>query len=179
MSSDLLDAFLGASDLDELAATYDVLPDRVDPDRVAAVVAAWSPPQAVANLLMHPTVMPPERRVPAILRGLRDEGYARLAASVGVGRLAATDLTEDGRRALLDALLDVVATDAGPAGVRAAAEIGPLVRAPDLPLVEELAEHPVPEVRHNLAQARRGVADPSSREPVLLPYLPNLADYPG
>lgn len=55
--------------------------------------------------------------------------------------------------------------------------MGRLVRAEDLPLLDDLTGHPLAEVRHNLDQARLGVVDPDRRRPVLLPYLPNLGDY--
>ena len=180
MTAEPLDAFLTASDLDDLAAAYDALPSVPDDSgRAASVVASWSDVQAVANLLMHPSVLPPERRVETLLRGLRAEGYLRLAAAVGVGGLGADELPDDLRREVLGALLDVIASDAGPAGVRASAEVGPLLRSDELELLDDLAAHPVDAVRHNLAQAALGITSPDERQPMLLPYLPNLADVTG
>lgn len=173
MSGEPLDAFLAAPDLDALAAAYDALPDQVDTARTGAVVRSWSDPRAVSHLLLHPRLLPDDLRADALLRGLRSEGYPRLAATVGVGWLSATELKDDVRHALLDALLDVVASDAGPAGVRAAAEVGPLLGTDDLELLDDLAGHPVDAVRHNLEQARLGVVDPGARRPVLLPRLPD------
>ena len=177
MTTDPLDRFLRATDLDELAERLDELPAPDATGRATAVVEAWSDPQAVANLLMYPAVLPADHRVRALLRGLRSDGYLRLAAAVGVGDLDAGDLPDGVRRELLDALLDVVASDAGPAGVRAAAELGPLVHADELELLDDLAAHPVEAVRHNLTQAALGLTAPDERRPVLLPYLPDYRTY--
>ena len=176
MSADPLDRLLTATDLDELMAAVDAVPPTEDV-RVADVVDAWTDVQAVANLLMVPFVIPASHRVPAVLRGLRSDGYLRIAASVGVGHLSQVDLSDDVRRELLDALLDVVASDAAEAGVRASAELGPLLRADEVELLDDLAGHPVDAVRHNLAQAALAVTDPSEQQPVLLPHLPDYATY--
>jgi hypothetical protein len=178
VTAEPLDRLLTATDLDELVAAVEALPP-VDDARVAGVVDTWTDVQAVANLLMYPFVIPASHRVPAVLRGLRSEGYLRLAASVGVGHLPQSDLTDDVRRELLDALLDVVAGDAGPAGVRASAEIGPLLLPEEIELLDDLAAHPVEAVRHNLAQAALGITAPDEQRPVLLPYLPSLVDVTG
>jgi hypothetical protein len=173
-----IDDLLVCADLDELAdavTRLDTVPD--DTGHATATVEAWSDVQAVANLLMYPAVLPPAVRAEAVLRGLHEDGYLRLAATVGVGQLGPADLPGDVRREVLDALLDVVASDAGPAGIRASAEIGPLLRADELELLDDLAGHPVDAVRHNLEQARLTITDPASRQPVLLPYLPDYSAY--
>ncbi|GAA4760637.1 hypothetical protein GCM10023350_53730 [Nocardioides endophyticus] len=177
MSADPIDALLSTTDLDGLMTAVDALPADADTARIGGVVEAWADPQGVANVLMHPSVIPSSHRVAAVLRGLRSEGYLRLAATVGVGHLSPTELPDGVRRELLDALLDVVASDAGPAGVRASAEIGPLLLADEVELLDDLAAHPVDAVRHNLTQAGLGVTAPDAREPVLLPYLPDYAEY--
>lgn len=177
MAADPLDAFLTATDLDQLADAYDALaagPDRTG--RSTAIIRSWSDPQAVANLLMYPQLLPDAERTDALLRGLRDDGYLRLAAAVGVGVLQADHLEDGVRRAVLDALLDLVAGDAGPAGIRAAAEIGPLIRAEEVDLLDDLDGHPVDATRHNLTQARLGLTAPAEQVPVLLPYLANYGE---
>lgn len=178
MSDGTLAGLLACDDLDDLAAAYDSLasvPD--DSGEATATIRAWTDVQGVANLLMCAPVLPAEIRTEAVLRGLHDDGYLRLAATVGVGQLDRADLSDDVRRALLDALLDVVASDAGPAGVRASAEIGPLLHADEVELLDDLAAHPVDAVRHNLEQAALGLTAPESRRPALLPYLPDYASY--
>jgi len=179
VSADPIDTLVAATDLDELMAAVEALPVDADTSRIGGVVDAWDDPQGVANVLMYPFVIPPSHRVPAVLRGLRSEGYLRIAASVGVGHLPPADLSDDVRRELLDALLDVVATDAKEAGVRASAEIGPLLHADEVELLDDLAAHPVDVVRHNLRQAALGITDPASQQPVVLPYLPDYAEFVG
>lgn len=177
MSADPIDTLLAATDLDDLMAAVEALPADTDTAWIGAVVDAWADPQGLANVLMYPSLIPSSQRVPAVLRGLRSEGYLRLAASVGVGHLPADELPDAVRRELLDALLDVIASDAGPAGVRASAEVGPLLHADEVELLEDLSAHPVDAVRHNLTQAGLGVTAPDQRRPVLLPYLPDYASY--
>lgn len=177
MSADPIDTLLAATDLDDLMASVEALPANTDTARIGGVVDAWSDPQGLANVLMYPSLIPSSQRIPAVLRGLRSEGYLRLAASVGVGHLPADELPDAVRRELLDALLDVIASDAGPAGVRASAEVGPLLHADEVELLEDLSAHPVDAVRHNLTQAGLGVTAPDQRRPVLLPYLPDYASY--
>jgi hypothetical protein len=177
VSAGPIDALLSATDLDGLVTAVDALPTDADTARIGGVVEAWTDSQGLANVLMYPSVIPSSHRVPAVLRGLRSEGYLRLAATVGVGHLPPTELPDGVRRELLDALLDVVASDAGPAGVRASAEVGPLLLADELELLDDLAAHPVDAVRHNLTQAGLGVTAPDERRPVLLPYLPDYAEY--
>lgn len=173
-----IDVFLTAIDLDELSDAGEALPRLPDDTgHAAAAIESWSDVQAVANLLMYPAVLPEQLRVDALLRGLRGDGYLRLAATVGVGDLPADELPDDVRRELLDALLDVVASDAGPAGVRASAQVGPLLHTDDVELLEDLAAHPVDAVRHNLRQAALGVTTPDERRPVLLPYLPGYLEF--
>jgi len=177
VSADPIDTLLAATDLDDLMAAVEALPADTDTARIGGGVDAWSDPQGLANVLMYPSLIPSSQRVPAVLRGLRSEGYLRLAASVGVGHLPADELPDAVRRELLDALLDVIASDAGPAGVRASAEVGPLLHADEVELLEDLAAHPVDAVRHNLTQAGLGLTAPDQRQPVLLPYLPDYADF--
>jgi hypothetical protein len=175
-----IDVFLASTDLDDLADASEALtlhPD--DTGHAASAIESWSDLQAVANLLMYPAVLPEQLRVAALLRGLRGDGYLRLAATVGVGDVSPDELSDGVRRELVDALLDVVASDAGPAGLRASAEVGPLLRADEMELLEDLAAHPVDAVRHNLTQAGLGVTAPDERQPVLLPYVPDYASYQG
>ncbi|GAA1771895.1 hypothetical protein GCM10009795_017530 [Nocardioides hankookensis] len=170
--------FLACADLDALpdaCAALPTVPD--DSGEATAVVAAWSDVQALANLLICAPVLPVDVRTNALLRALRGTGYLRLAATVGVGQVDAGSLPDDVRRDLLDALLDVVASDAGPAGIRASAELGPLIHRDELELLDDLAAHPVDAVRHNLVQAALGVTAPERQEPVLLPYLPDYPTY--
>ena len=88
---------LRSDDLEELAGlAADYEPSAADEQAVGAVLAEWSDVQAVANLLMYPRLIPADKRVAALVRGLcDDEGYLRLAAAVGVGQLPPEDLDDD------------------------------------------------------------------------------------
>jgi hypothetical protein len=161
VSRGALDDFLAATDLDDLADAYGALAESLplDDKRISHVLASWTDVQAVANLLMYPTVIPDELRVAALLRGIRSEGYLRLAAASGIGHLDPGALATDERAALIDALLDAVATDAAVTANRAAVSLAPLLTTADAPLVVELLDHPAPTVRHNLEIALLALLD--------------------
>lgn len=144
-------AFLSAADLDELALARDRLQDH-DIPRLIGAVEAWTDEQAVANVLMYPSTLPIDTAVPALLRGLAENsaGYLRLAAAVGVGDLDPALLDDRQRHALMDALLDLVATDDGPAAARATVSVAEVVRVTDAAELVALLVHPVPLVRRNL-----------------------------
>lgn len=178
-ADDLVAQLLACTDLEELAALAATVAAPVpDSDgRLHRVLESWTPAQAVANLLFVPRALPEPDRVPALLRGLRAGGYHAIAAAVGVGSLVPGALAETERRELLGALLDLVAADTGPAAVRAAAEVGPLLRAEEVGRVHDLDGHPVPAVRHNLEQAVLRATGSDDRQPVRLPHLPSYAGF--
>lgn len=144
-------AFLTAADLDELAQARDSLQDH-DIRHLVGALDAWADEQAVANVLMYPSALPIDIAVPALLRGLAEEsaGYLRLAAAVGVGDLDPALLDDHRRGALVEALLDLIATDDGAAAARATISVAEMVRDADAAELVALLVHPVPLVRRNL-----------------------------
>src|ERR1041384_4114162 len=67
--SPALKAFLTAEDLDDLVGARQGIKalDDGDPAAVLSVIERGGPPQAVSNLLIHPTVIPADRRVATLL----------------------------------------------------------------------------------------------------------------
>ena len=124
-----LERLLSAGDPDLLAAARDDLDglDEQDDARIHEVLSAWEDVPAVANLLMYPEVVVEDERMPALLRGLRDdaEPYLALAASVGLQRLAEDPLEDDPeddeelRDEVVAALRDVIARSDGALAARA------------------------------------------------------------
>lgn len=155
---------LGLTDLDELAdaaAELPAEPSSQDAASVQAVLRAWSPVQAVANLLMYPQLIDPGSRGPNLSRGLTDEHpYLRLAAAVGVGQLWGKQRREVDRPGILAALLELIQRDGALTAERAALSVAAVLRPDDAAQVlAALARNPAPEVRRNLEAALLGVLD--------------------
>jgi hypothetical protein len=171
----VMERFLAASDLDELAAAYDELPELdqasdididIDIDIeaiVGAVLTSWVPSQALANLLMYPQVIAPPWRLSAIERALTDSTntYLRLAAVVGMQQLDSAELPDQVRHRLTQALLDLIASGVGVVAERASITVMGLLRSTDAPEVVEVLLHPSPLVRQNLTQALLDLTGPA------------------
>lgn len=150
-----VDSLLVARDLDELRdAVEQVAGDGLtaqDEASITAVLAAWTDVQAVANVLMYPTLMPAASRRDWLMRGLSaDDGYLRLAAAVGVGQLPAAQWSEQDVEMLVTALLRLVQRDSDVTASRAALSLVPLARPTDAPELAALLAHPDHGVRRNL-----------------------------
>ena len=79
--------FLQTEELDDAQQLAEGAAPRKESDRhtVTQILECWDDPQAVANLLMHPELIPAEARGAALLRGLHEPlTYATLAAVVGL-----------------------------------------------------------------------------------------------
>ena len=156
-----LSRVLAATDLDELAAAAHELPADLAPDEDAVVVetiAAWTDEQALANLLMYPQLIPPDFRAAAIERALRETGYLRLAAVVGVDRLDRSELDEGHQRRLVRQLLELIATDRGLVSERGSVSVRTVLCTADAPELVEALIHPSEQVRNHLTQALFEVA---------------------
>ncbi|MEM8933247.1 MAG: hypothetical protein AAGE94_18810 [Acidobacteriota bacterium] len=117
---------------------------------VGRVLDDWEDPQAIANLLMCPSMVPAERRVDTFLRGLgtSEPRYWVLAAAVGLRRLDSDTLTDDERRRLADRLV-AVAWRQPEFAVHATAVLGDFLDEPEALPVFALLEHADNDVRHN------------------------------
>lgn len=65
---------LAAGDLDLVMRALMLAGEITDADRetMRPVIQAWNDTQAVANLLIHPHLMPADLRLPALLRALAE-----------------------------------------------------------------------------------------------------------
>ena len=170
----LIQDFLAATDLDELAEAYDHIEQSGDPrpdvePLVSGLLTSWHESQALANLLMYPLVIPPEWRVASIERALTDtaHAYLRLAAVVGISQLDPVDLPDTVRHRLTQTLLDVIASDASVIGERASISVIGLLMTTDAPEVVEVLLHPSQLVRQNLTQALFRLTGPSGVQALL------------
>lgn len=155
MNPDLQD-FLEARDLDLLAEAHDRLP-VLEPEDVAAIRAVlrrWYEPQAIANLLMHPQLIPEAERAAAVVRGLNDTQcqYLTLAAIVGLGEFEVEALPSGQRAAVVDRVLALAAADRGVIADRASAFLAERLwhfGNSDPALMVALLDHPSEVVQHN------------------------------
>lgn len=154
MASAELKAFLDAEDLDELLTARQSLNalNEEDIQTVRSVLQQWSNPQAVANLLFHPPLIPPDLRLASLLRGLaeRQVVYFVLAAVVGLQSISSEELTELQRRRMIDDLLSLISMTEGVLACRASVSGAHFLNGGDVPRVFALLNHNEKTVRHNL-----------------------------
>lgn len=170
MSTALME-FLAADDLDDLADAASRLGvlEHADQELLGDLLARMDDTQEMANLLMHPRLVPAEQRAAVLVRAMSAPltSYLRLAAAVGAGDLSELDYTATSRPALIDALLDLVADNRGVVASRAAISVGPLLSAEDAPDVIVLLDHPSADVRHNLHNALLDLLGPAAFDRLL------------
>jgi hypothetical protein len=146
--------FLAIADLDELLAASRRLDDlsQGEQEVVRSVLRSWDNPQAVPNLLFHPTLIPEDIRVDAILRGLteRVEPWCVMAAVVGLQRIAAEDVPEEESSLILEHLIHIMAKYKGVLSSRASVSVSSFLRAGDAKRVLRFLSHPNEATRHNI-----------------------------
>ena len=179
-----LQQFLETRDLDELQAARQQITvmERVDRAALESILTDGSRPQAVANLLMVPEVMPPGRRLDNLLKALDGDGYWVLAAVVGLQQIDDADLPGPARPGIAARLLGLIRSSTGIVAQRASVTLARFTESLSPgDLVAALA-HPDEVVRHNLlvnllqiaepeeiraaarAQAAAGTLDPAARD---------------
>jgi hypothetical protein len=148
-----LHRFLAAEDLDSLLAARGELgaPGAQDTENLLAVLRRRDPPQALANLLLQPGVLPQPVRAATVLQALTGEHgtYMQLAAVVGSQELRPGDIGPDTRGRITRALLRAVLRGGGVIAQRASAAIQELAGPEDVAAMAAAALHADPVVRHN------------------------------
>jgi HEAT repeat protein len=149
-----LRAVLSAEDLDDLGDARRAIKEPGADDRSAihAILENWEDPQAVANLLLHPTLIPQEMRLATLFRGLREQRvpYYVLAAVCGLADIKAETLSTDNRARVVAELTAVIQNTDDVRAQRASVTLESFVTARDASRVIALLEHPDKTVRHNL-----------------------------
>jgi hypothetical protein len=157
-----LKKFLQTRELDQLAAARQQITVMDSADRAAleALLASGSRPQAVANLLMVPDVMPPGQRLGQLLKALDGSGYWVLAALVGLQELDDEDLPHAERPALAARLLALIQNGTGLTAQRASVTLGRVAEYLSPSALAAALAHPDGIVRHNLLVALLSIAEP-------------------
>lgn len=117
--------FLEAGDLDQLLVARSNIRLMAAPEResVEAILAGWSDTQAVSNLLMYPEVIPQNKRLDTVMRGLNSTGYPGLAAVVGLQHLSDDELPDDVRVRVAARLVELARQSQGILAARASAAL--------------------------------------------------------
>jgi hypothetical protein len=110
-----LDEFLQATDLDALLSLRHELSPLTasDADRIESIIRDWDDYQQIANLLLHPSVMPAQCRFAAIDRALGsdDSPYLTLAAVVGLQSVDPLAVPAEHRSQLRNKLLRCIQSE--------------------------------------------------------------------
>jgi hypothetical protein len=149
-----LGAFLAAEDLDEVLNARQKISD-LDTDDAAvirSVLDQWQNPQAVSNLLLHPTVIPLDIRLTSLFRGVgeRRVAYYVLAAVVGFQSIDPAKMIAADRTRAVEELLAVIRKTSGVLAQRASISIQRFLGEEDAPRVFALWAHRDDTVWHNL-----------------------------
>ncbi|WP_427160419.1 hypothetical protein ACQFX9_01675 [Aliinostoc sp. HNIBRCY26] len=147
-----LSKFLKAEDLDDALRVLQEIGklDGDDSAHIQQILADWSPPQAVANILIY-TLMPQDQRIDYLLQGLRDDNvpYFALAATVGFQNVKAEAVTESQRQLIVNELFRIIEQYPQFAG-RATVSISPFLRLNDAPRMFSLLDMLDGSSRHNV-----------------------------
>lgn len=154
MMSPELEAFLAAEDLDELLRAQQKITslDAEDTAVVRSILQWWQNPQAVSNLLVHPTCIPEDIRLASLFRGLDERRvvYYVLAAVVGFQSIDSAGMTAEDRSRIVESLLAVIRKNSGILAQRASVSIQQFMAEENAPRVFGLWAHPDETVWHNL-----------------------------
>jgi hypothetical protein len=147
-----LQAFLSAEDLDDALRARHAIHALEEDDQwaVEEILFSGTPPQAVANLLLHPSLIPSHVRVDILRKNLREPSrpYFALAASVGVQEIDPRRLLEADRAGLVEDLWAALEKHPRVSG-RALISLLGFLRSRDAEDVAELLDHADSSVRHN------------------------------
>lgn len=149
-----LKAFFEAEDLDDLLEARSKLRqlDEKDIKKIRFTLKKWNKPQAVANLLFHPFLIPEDIRVSCLLKGLREtkNQYYILASTVGLQGIDSTGFSQEERKAIRESLILILKTSGGVISARASVSIRDFLSSRDTSAMFELLSHPDETTRHNI-----------------------------
>ncbi len=159
-----LQAFLSCTDLDDLLRARGQVRNITtrQAKHISEILAAWDPPQAVANILFYPDIIPNIERFRYLLKALHDDKqpYNKLAAVVGISILKAEVLSSDQRAEIIESLYAIMCQYSGILAERTAITLFHLISRGHILKTLALLEHSNENVRHNvLAWLIRQYAD--------------------
>lgn len=153
-----LQAFLHARDLDELLDLSNQLGelDETDHEIITSVLYQWQDLQAVANIMLHPRVMPRAQVLRYLIRAFEDRHhYLSLAAAVGLRGLGAGFFMDWHRAQLVDILVQKLDAQELDIVRQASVTVAEFVNAEKIPKLTRFLNHDDEIVRHNIVIAHR------------------------
>lgn len=101
--------FLRSEDLDDTLKSFRDLGELNKRERalIDKVIKKWSDKQAISNILFYPSILRKEEQLNTLLKGLHSEKtpYYALAATVGLQDIDKSNLSEESRVSVVNALL--------------------------------------------------------------------------
>jgi hypothetical protein len=152
-----LKRFLTTEDLDDLQTAHAAL-SNLDPSEtqeILSILTVWTDTQAIANLLMHPDLIPESGRFSYLLKGLRESttAYFALAATVGLQTLKAEAFSENERTQIIEQVLGLMKSGQEAIAGRASISIANYVEAKDAPMLLGMLDRNSDVIKHNILVA--------------------------
>jgi DNA-binding transcriptional ArsR family regulator len=149
-----LKTFLEVEDLDALLVARNSLGNLPEEDLkiIYSILHKWDNPQAISNLLFHPTVIPENIRMPSIFRGLNEQNnnYYVLASIVGLQSINSENLSGGEKSLILEHLNHIIEADKGMFAARASVSILSFLGEEDASRVFKFVSHPNEATSHNI-----------------------------
>ncbi len=149
-----LKAFLKEEDLNDLTKIGSNIKqlNRKDIKKIRSTLQKWNSPQAVSNLLFHPSLIPGDIRASCILKGLREKknSYYILATVVGLQGINSTEFLEEERDDIKKSLIFILKTSGGVISARASISISDYISSEDAFTMFKLLDHPDDTTKHNI-----------------------------
>ncbi|MBD2315541.1 hypothetical protein [Phormidium tenue] len=146
--------FLRAEDFDDLLEINSSLLDlsNADKKQIEEILQGWKPPQAIANLLMYPNLIPENSRLSSLFRALQspEVDYYPLAAILGLEKVAPNSLSEETRSEVFEALLGCMETEVLIIVQRCTIALSQYQEAHELDRMSRWLNYPDDIVKHNI-----------------------------
>lgn len=152
-ASSELKAFLETEDLDDLVKARERVQhlDENDIKKIRSVLEKWDKPQAVSNLLFHPSLIPEDIRFSSLLKGLeeRENLYYLLASIVGLQGIK-DEFSEEERGIIKEQLISILELTGGVLVARASVTARKFLSAGDASRMLKFLSHSEEVVRLNI-----------------------------
>ncbi|WP_440955636.1 hypothetical protein ACSAZK_01310 [Methanosarcina sp. Mfa9] len=152
-ASSELKVFLETEDLDDLVKARERVQhlDENDIKKIRSVLEKWDKPQAVSNLLFHPSLIPEDIRFSSLLKGLeeRENLYDLLASIVGLQGMEG-EFSEEERNIIKEHLIAVLEITGGVLAARASVTVRNFLSAGDASRMFKFLSHIEEAVRLNI-----------------------------
>ncbi|GAB3772995.1 hypothetical protein GCM10028818_13870 [Spirosoma horti] len=147
-----LEQFLRATTLDDASLLARQLRNSTTQEKavITTLIEQWNDEQAIANLLMHPYLIPADVRWDTLRKGLHQliDSYYVLAALVGLQRYD-TELPENDHKVIINRLLKIIQASPSVLAVQASTALFTLSRPDDGDAIVDLLNQTDLTIRHN------------------------------